>query len=206
MPPKAKITKEKVLQAALEITRESGFSAVNARSLAEKLNCSTQPVFTCYKNMEELKAAFLGFAYDYYKKYVGSYQASGKAEPALLYPLSYLAFAQEETALFRLLFVDEVDLHISDPGHFYNEPDNEARAMQFAAQTAITPERARAVFLDLFLYCHGIAVLAAAKNFTLDEPCAERMVRNFLAAFLAQGTQDGEAGTGAEGPTQKPIH
>lgn len=203
MPPKAKITKENLLQAALEITRESGFAAVNARSLAERLGCSTQPVFTCYKNMEELKAEFLGFAYGYYKQYVSSYAASRASSPALVYPLSYIAFALEETALFRLIFVDEVDLHISDPKHFYDEPDNEARAVQFAAQTGISPERARAVFLDLFLYCHGIAVLAAAKNFTMDGPCAKRMVRNFLAAFLAQEPPGSGAGTSNENPARK---
>ena len=44
MPPKAKITKEMIIDAAFEITRESGIEAVNARTISEKLGCSTQPV------------------------------------------------------------------------------------------------------------------------------------------------------------------
>ena len=55
MPPKAKISKEMILNTVLDITRESGFETVNARSIANKLQCSTRPIFTCYENMEELK-------------------------------------------------------------------------------------------------------------------------------------------------------
>ena len=58
MPPKAKITKNMILNTVLEITQETGFETVNARSIAGKLQCSTRPIFTCYENMEELKKDF----------------------------------------------------------------------------------------------------------------------------------------------------
>ena len=45
MPPKVKITKEDIIQKALEIVRTNGEQALNARSIASALNCSTQPVF-----------------------------------------------------------------------------------------------------------------------------------------------------------------
>ena len=66
MPPAARITKEMILNTVLDITREAGFEAVNARSIAGRLQCSTRPIFTCYNSMEELKAGFLDFAYDFY--------------------------------------------------------------------------------------------------------------------------------------------
>ena len=59
MPPKAKITKEMILNTVLEITREAGFESVNARSISGRLQCSTRPIFTCYENMEELRKEFL---------------------------------------------------------------------------------------------------------------------------------------------------
>ena len=55
MPPKAKVTREEILSACVDIIRESGFSAVNARALASRLGCSTQPIFSNYQSMEELK-------------------------------------------------------------------------------------------------------------------------------------------------------
>lgn len=49
MPPKPKITKDMILSAVLELTQETGFETVNARSIAKKLQCSTRPIFTCYE-------------------------------------------------------------------------------------------------------------------------------------------------------------
>ena len=54
MPPKVKITREMILNAALGLTREQGFEAVNARNIAAELECSTRPIFTAYQNMEEM--------------------------------------------------------------------------------------------------------------------------------------------------------
>ena len=44
MPPKVKVTKDMVIDAAFEIAREAGAENINARTVAKKLNCSTQPV------------------------------------------------------------------------------------------------------------------------------------------------------------------
>ena len=44
MPPKMRITKEMVVEAAVEIARQSGYENINARTVAGQLSCSTQPV------------------------------------------------------------------------------------------------------------------------------------------------------------------
>ena len=44
MPPKAKVTREMIVDAAFEILRSEGEQAVNARTVSQALNCSTQPV------------------------------------------------------------------------------------------------------------------------------------------------------------------
>ena len=84
MPPKAKITKAMILDTVLDITRETGFETVNARSIANHLQCSTRPIFTCYENMEELKKEFLIFAYQHYKKYVIDYQTKADIKSYLI--------------------------------------------------------------------------------------------------------------------------
>lgn len=186
MPPKAKITREMILHTVLELTREAGFDAVNARSIAEKLQCSTRPVFTCYANMDALKREFLAFAYEYYQRYTAAWQDTAHAAPTLVLPLSYIEFAREEPRLFRLLFVDGMDLHMTKAADFYRESDNEAGARAFSEAAGIDLERARGIFLDLFLYAHGIAVLTAEKKLALDRSHTERMVANVLSAFLSQ--------------------
>ena len=57
MPPRQKITRGMILDAALTLTREEGVGAVNARSVAKALGCSTQPVFSQFATMEALRRA-----------------------------------------------------------------------------------------------------------------------------------------------------
>ena len=57
MPAVKKVTREKIVDAAVRVLQEDGYSAVNARSVAKKLGCSTQPIYSEFQNMEELKAA-----------------------------------------------------------------------------------------------------------------------------------------------------
>ncbi len=82
-----------ILNTVLELTRETGFETVNARSIAGKLQCSTRPIFTCYENMEALKKEFLVFAYEYYEQYVSNYRKSENISPYLILPLSYIEFS-----------------------------------------------------------------------------------------------------------------
>lgn len=190
MPPKARITKEMILNTVLEITRETGFETVNARRIAGKLQCSTRPVFTCYKNMEELKTDFLAFAYDCYERYVSDYGAVSGVIPYLSLPLSYIGFAREEPQLFKLLFINEMDLDMRKAKDFYRESDNVKRAGIFSETIGIETERAKGIFLDLFLYTHGIAVLTATKKLSLSRTDAESMVKDVLSAFIRQEKPD----------------
>ena len=53
MPPKVKITKEMIIDAAFEIARSEGAENINARTISKKLGCSTQPVMYHFKTIEE---------------------------------------------------------------------------------------------------------------------------------------------------------
>ena len=185
MPPHAKITKEMILNAALEITRESGFAAVNARSIAARLQCSTRPLFSCYENMEALKHQFLSFAFDFYSQFVAEYTVSSHADSCLLFPLSYLAFAKQETFLFLFLFVDDMDLNMAQAKDFYQEAENLKKARDFAKIVGISPSRAEEIFLDLFFYAHGMAVLTATGKLSLREEDHEKLLHSLLDALLA---------------------
>lgn len=68
MPPQVKVSKEHIKSEAFQMTKESGFEAVSARKLAERLNCSTQPIFRVYQNMEELKADLYEMGTDYMRE------------------------------------------------------------------------------------------------------------------------------------------
>lgn len=57
MPARVKATKEMIVDAAFDIARETGAENINARTVSEKLNCSTQPVMYHFATIEDLKRA-----------------------------------------------------------------------------------------------------------------------------------------------------
>lgn len=101
MPPKPKITKDMILTTVLKITQQAGFEAVSARSIAEQLQCSTRPIFTCYENMAELKAEFLDFAFEYYSRYVTEYGKSQTIPPICCSLSLILSLPKKKRLSFR---------------------------------------------------------------------------------------------------------
>ena len=57
MPPKTRITEEKIVDAAIEVVRKGGFEQINARTVADQLDCSTQPVMYHFSTIDNLKKA-----------------------------------------------------------------------------------------------------------------------------------------------------
>lgn len=84
--------------------------------------------------MEELKREFLDFAYNFYTQYVENYSQTSLINPDLLLPISYIEFAREETFLFKLLFITEMELNMREINDFYSEPGNEEKAKIFSGR------------------------------------------------------------------------
>jgi AcrR family transcriptional regulator len=56
---KKEFTAECILDGALQITKEEGFSNFGAREVAKKVNMSTQPIYLSFKNMDDLRSKLL---------------------------------------------------------------------------------------------------------------------------------------------------
>lgn len=105
MPPKPKFSKEEIIDAALDIVSRDGVAALTARELGEKLGCSSSPIFTVFKSMDEVMQAIRDEAKRRYDKYVSrarDYYPSFKAIGILM-----LRYAKEQPKLFQLLFMTE---------------------------------------------------------------------------------------------------
>ncbi|MBQ8094441.1 MAG: TetR/AcrR family transcriptional regulator [Clostridia bacterium] len=59
MPPKERFTRNLIINAAYNIYLESGMDAVTTRSIAKAIDGSTQPVFSQFKNIEEVHSVIL---------------------------------------------------------------------------------------------------------------------------------------------------
>lgn len=100
MPAVRKVSKEQIIDAAVEVLRDDGFSAINARSVAKKLGCSTQPIYFSFKNMDELKAALTQRAIELHTQRVrDSLRAhEGSDSRYSSYGMGFVKFAAEESS------------------------------------------------------------------------------------------------------------
>ena len=107
MPPKVKFQKEEIIEAALNVVRRKGIDGLTAREVATELSASTRPIFTYYPSMDDLKRD----VYEAAKRIHGDYIRAGlRAKiPFLGVGMQYLAFAREEQALYRLLYLTKPD-------------------------------------------------------------------------------------------------
>ena len=103
MPPKVKVKKEDVINAAVDIVRSSGVQAINARTIASALNCSTQPVFSNFASMDELRLAVVERADKLCQEYMQREVESGEFPAYKANGMAYIRFAKEEKELFKLL-------------------------------------------------------------------------------------------------------
>ena len=179
MPPKPKISKEMILTTVLNITRETGFEAVNARSIAGKLQCSTRPIFTCYENMEELKKEVFAAALKIFGQALRREVVCESRYLAL--GLNYIRFAAEERELFRLLFMS--DFGKTDLIGANVEMEYVLRVIEETEH--ITGDNARIIYRDMWLFSHGIAAMIAAGTAEFSEDELRGMLSGVCRALIS---------------------
>lgn len=155
MPPKFKFKREEIVEAAVNLTRRGGVDAVTARGIAGELGVSTQPIFTCFKNMEEAKEEVRIYA----EKLCHNYLEKGveASIPFFGFGMAYIRFAKEEPELYKMLFIN---------------PDKEGESMldtlsgirlivinSIEKTYRFNEKESKRLFRDLWFVAHSIATL-----------------------------------------------
>lgn len=167
MPAKIKVTKEMIVDAAFAVARETGAENINARTVSEKLNCSTQPVMYHFATIEELKKTVYAKADRYHSEYLMN--PKRRADGAMLgIGMNYIRFAIEEPHLFRFLFQSDYFDGATLPELIEAE---ELAPVLSAMRSALdmNEEQTKNVFLTVFLFAHGYASIIANNSLKYDE-------------------------------------
>lgn len=165
MPRKFLFTKEEILNAALELTREQGVQAVTARALGTKLGTSSRPIFSFFENMADVQANIVEAAYNLYRQYLKNDMESGKYPPYKAGGMAYIRFAREEKNLFKLLFM--CDRTKEDQQRIAEETDLFVDLI--CKQVAVTKPQAMLFYLEMWAYVHGIATMIATGFYDWSE-------------------------------------
>jgi AcrR family transcriptional regulator len=183
MPPKARITREMIIEAGLKIVRTEGDDSLNVRAVAAVLECSTQPVMYHFKTVSDLKSAVYDAANALHTEYIMTPDASTD-NPFLSIGLRYIRFAAEEKHLFRFLFQSDSFQNVSF-GDLMNAEELSPMIAPLCAAADLTEAQARAVFEMLFICVHGAASLIANNSICYDRPHFEEMLRRAFDGAVA---------------------
>lgn len=181
MPPKVKITKEDVLHAAFKLTRADGFDVVNARSIAKELGCSTHPIFQNYENMAELKQNLIKYIEIYYNQYIES-KIVGE-NPFLSIGLTYIEFAKEESNLFKMMFMSH-NIEVADFIELIDNDENQSIIHAIIELAKVDEKKAKQIYINIWLYTHGIAAMTATNNLTLSSMQTKKLLQDAFRAFI----------------------
>lgn len=191
MPPRAKITKDMVIDAAFKVAREAGAENINARTVAKKLNCSTQPVMYHFATIEELKKAAYAKA-DWY--HTECLMRMTQEDVMLSIGLNYIQFAVEEPHLFRFLFqsgfaVENSLLEMVDSQELAPVLSAMRKAMD------LNMEQTKEVFITLALFVHGYASILVNNSLEYDENLiTTHLERVYTGAVLAIQAEERASG------------
>ena len=190
MPPRTRITQDMILNAAIEVAKQRGYERINARTVSERLHCSTQPVMYHFSTIDAMKRAAYARVDHLHTEYMMTIPPD--RDPILGIGLNYIRFAVEEPQLFRFLFQSGYAEENSLPEMIDSE---ELLPVLVAMQegAGLPMEKTKQIFLTVALFAHGYASLIANNGLEYDEkPVAEHLERAWNGAFLAASQEENE--------------
>lgn len=185
MPRSVQITKEKILTAALAVLIRDGYSAVNIKSIAKELKCSTQPIAWQFGNMDNMREALTKEAVAY---------ANKKMMPTLTNCIeafwqvgyAYINLAFDTPNLFRFVYMGEsknycrggFDSILTDSG-------NAVLIDKLCQYLDISRKHADLLFQRMIVYTHGIVSLVVAGVLNCSKEQVYSIVKDFGADILS---------------------
>ena len=181
--PKQKITREMVLEAALSVARESGPEQVLVKTIAQRLGCSVQPIYSYCENMEALREDLSQIAGAFLGRYLAEhvdrdnlFRSTGDA---------YLRFAKEEPNLFRLYFFRRRPPAAS-LAELCAQESNPRMAAFLQSTLGLSEADARALHLHMTIYTMGLAFLLSTSGGELPLAELQNQMEAAYAAFAGQ--------------------
>ena len=162
MPPKAKYTREEIINKAFEMARKKGIDAVVARELGKELGTSSSPIFTAFRNMEELQKEVRKVALQEFETYVHD---AVNYTPAFKYVgMKMIEFAMKEPKLFQLLYMREHDGSQTYAMLMDELGDTVNVCIEIMKKDyGLNQQETELLFRQVWLHTFGICVLVAGK-------------------------------------------
>lgn len=178
MPPKPKVSGEDILNAAFSLVRRRGEEALTAKTLAAAAGCSTQPIFWYFSGMAEVETNVYARARELFSERLR--RKRDGVNPFKTVGLNYIAFAKEETNLFKLLYMSGK----GQPIKLLDDENAPFAIDVIVREKGISEADARRVFRELWLFSHGIATMIATGTADFSDEEIESMLTDVYIGVL----------------------
>lgn len=184
MPPKPKFTRDEIVAAALTLVSQKGAAALTARELGQALGSSARPIFTVFKNMEEVQDAVRDAAMHRFEGYA-QHPLAGDMPAFKQVGMQMVLFGAQEPKLFQLLFMQENQNAVSFDDVF-GELGSTARLCIETLQEdyALTAPQARTLFENIWIYTFGVGALCATGVCHFSEEKLSQMLSTEFHAMM----------------------
>lgn len=185
MPRSVQITKEKILAAAIDILIRDGYYAVNIKSIAKELKCSTQPIAWQYGNMDNMREALTQEAVIYANQKMMP-TSTNCIEAFWQIGYAYINLAFDTPNLFRFVYMGESKNYCRGGfNSILTDKGNAALIDKLYQYLNINREQADMLFQRMLVYTHGIVSLVVAGVLNCTKEQVYSIVKDFAADLFS---------------------
>jgi AcrR family transcriptional regulator len=185
VPPKQSYTRERILQAAETIMKRDGFEIVNARSLAKELGCSTQPIYSVFKKMEDLKTELYTVVVNQFMETVN---AKKEEEDFLNYATRvFIMTAKNDSHLFRFIYnshnFDGKNLH-----ELLSEYEtNRLICERLTKDYSLSEKQGQTAWWKIWFVVYGISTMLATNKLSISDAEVFSLVQSTISDIIKNG-------------------
>jgi len=181
VPPKITTSKEMIIEAGYSIADEEGIGQVNCRAIAKKLGCSTQPVFSRFPNMEELKEEVFNYACNKLEKSIAEELEDSKEHSLLEVSVTALAdLAREHKNMYKLIYLSDFRSEKTFLEEREKYQTNKLILQELVNTYKIDAKRVEGIFERISLLAHGICTVIATTTMDYSNEQVIRIIDDAL--------------------------
>lgn len=184
MARKTQISKDIILQTALELLIETGYQSINIKTLSQKIGCSTQPIVWHFCNMEGMRKELGEFALQYANEKMRSPVQGMEAFSNI--GTAYIEMAFEQPNLFRYLYMSGDCGCLAESFDALTSDENAAMVEQIAVQRNIPISKVESYYKNMMIYTHGLASFIASGLIKASKEDVGNMIQNLSDELLSQ--------------------
>ncbi len=154
---------------------------LNARELAKRCKCSTQPIYLSFKGIDEIKGEIAKRALQQFYEFTEREIAKKEYPEYKAVGMGYIKFAIEETELFKYLFMRK---RTEEDG--FEKDSFDKSTFIIMKNYGLYTDQAYTLHAEMWVFVHGIATMFATGYLDWEWETVSKMVSDVYQGLLAK--------------------